>query len=475
MFRLAVRSVVSHPARSAVLVCGFGVGVSVMANLLGIGEVMLEQARSPALTGGGDVVIAGWTGKVPSARFILSSSLNTPALAGRAIGASPSVETPLYLVRDDRVVPVQAHGGIPSLERAIGDAETAAVETWTDVPADVAWTSPDPGDVLRAMDRFHPISGPAARASSWAEWLFFNGVAWHTRFYLTFLVGPEGESGGRVAGVRLQLDRDGQLASYTESAEIDAARLLADAPDLTIGGNRVRLEGLSYHITIDLPATDTITTDGAPQPSPPAPRVTGDLVLTAKVGQALPPLTIQGAGGWLSGYAVPVMSGTLDGTLNVAGDVISLDGGAGYHDHNWGHWEGVSWQWGQVQGDGLSFVYGRLHPPADAADSDRIPGFLGVLEPDGLIGHSMAVWIDEEDVAETGQPRRIVVRGQSPSLDLTMEIDVEDAMVTRMDPESFGGALDFYQLRASFHVTGRVGDDPVDFTALGAAETFRGR
>ena len=198
-------------------------------------------------------------------------------------------------------------------------------------------------------------------------------------------------------------------------------------------------------------------------------------MLTAKVGQALPPLTIQGAGGWLSGYAVPVMSGTLDGTLNVAGDVISLDGGAGYHDHNWGHWEGVSWQWGQVQGDGLSFVYGRLHPPADAADSDRIPGFLGVLGPDGLIGHSMAVWIDEEDVAETGQPRRIVVRGQSPSLDLTMEIDVEDAMVTRMDPESFGGALDFYQLRASFHVTGRVGDDPVDFTALGAAETFRGR
>ena len=56
-----------------------------------------------------------------------------------------------------------------------------------------------------------------------------------------------------------------------------------------------------------------------------------------------------------------------------------------------------------------------------------------------------------------------------------MEIDVEDAMVTRMDPESFGGTLDFYQLRASFHVTGRVGDDSVDFPALGAAETFRGR
>ena len=59
MFWLALRSLLAHPARSAVLAGGFGLGVSVMANLLGIGEVMLEQARSPALAGGGDVVVAG--------------------------------------------------------------------------------------------------------------------------------------------------------------------------------------------------------------------------------------------------------------------------------------------------------------------------------------------------------------------------------------------------------------------------------
>ena len=53
-----------------------------------------------------------------------------------------------------------------------------------------------------------------------------------------------------------------------------------------------------------------------------------------------------------------------------------FDGGTGYHDHNWGFWQGVSWQWGQVQGEGLSFVYGRVYPPADAADPSRIPAFL---------------------------------------------------------------------------------------------------
>ena len=53
---LALRSLLSRPVRSAVLAGGFGLGVSVMAALLGIGGVILEQARAPQLLGGGDVV-----------------------------------------------------------------------------------------------------------------------------------------------------------------------------------------------------------------------------------------------------------------------------------------------------------------------------------------------------------------------------------------------------------------------------------
>ena len=169
------------------------------------------------------------------------------------------------------------------------------------------------------------------------------------------------------------------------------------------------------------------------------------------------------------------MSGTLGGTLNVAGEVVSLERGTGYHDHNWGYWEGVSWQWGQVQGGGLSFVYGRISPPADAADADRIPGFLAVLGPDGPLGHATNVSIEETDATATGQPRRIVVQAQSRSLDLTMELDIEDVLVSRMDSGPFPSALDFYQLRAIYHVVGRAGDRSVDFTSPGTAETFRGR
>ena len=56
-----------------------------------------------------------------------------------------------------------------------------------------------------------------------------------------------------------------------------------------------------------------------------------------------------------------------------------------------------------------------------------------------------------------------------------MEARVEDVVRTRVGgaaPASAGGR-DFLQLRASYRVIGRIGDEAVDFSALGAAETFR--
>jgi len=302
-----------------------------------------------------------------------------------------------------------------------------------------------------------------ARAASWAEWLYFNGHTGDSGFYLTFLAGPELPSGRRRVGVRLQFDRGGRMTSYSDSAEVDGDELLAAAPNLTVGKNRVRLVGREYHVTIDLPAEDG-----------PA-RAAGELVIGATPGRSLPPLVIRGAAGWVSGYVVPVMSGTLQGAIQVDRDRIGFDGGSGYHDHNWGFWEGVSWQWGQVQGNGLSFVYGRVHPPADAADASRVPAFLMALGPDGPLGYATDVTIDETNRAGTDSPERIVVRGRSDSVQLTLDMEIAQTTVTRPRAGSLGASLDFLQLRAQYHVSGRVGDTPFDFRAPGSAETFRGR
>jgi hypothetical protein len=189
----------------------------------------------------------------------------------------------------------------------------------------------------------------------------------------------------------------------------------------------------------------------------------------------LPPLTIHGAGGWLSGYAVPVMSGRLTGALLVDNTSIVFADGSGYHDHNWGFWKDVSWRWGQVHHGDLSFVYGRIHPPADAADAERIPGFLAAIGPNEPVGYTANVSIEETNDPSTGHPRIITVTGRSSSLDISMQLAVEEAIVTKRGGGLFDREMDFLQLRAHYRVRGRAGDRPIDFTALGAAETFRGR
>jgi hypothetical protein len=460
---LALRSLLSQPIRATVLACGFGLGIGAMTGLMGIGEVIVEQSRSPALRGGGDVVIYGTSGAVSSARFLMASLFATPVLEDRARVVSPASTATLYWLDEGaKPDPVQVTGGIPSLERALGDAETAGVEAWVDRAGDEAWTEPDPGEVLRAMDRFHAIPPVPQRAATWAEWLYFNGRGpAGEAFYLTFLTGPAAGEGGREAGVRLQLKWGGAVTAYFDHAVVDGESLLRDAPDLTIGSSSVRLVGLDYHLHLELPAEEG---SGS---------LVGDLVLRGVPGRSLPPLQVRGAGGWISGYVVPVTQGELAGELRAGRDVVSFDGGTGYHDHNWGFWGGVTWQWGQVALGDLSLVYGRIRPPADAFDPERLPGFLVVLGPDGLLGQSSNV-----DIAQTrehaGPPSAIRVAARSRGLVVDLELEVQDAVQSRFErgPLGDGAGLVFYQMRALYRVSGTVGTRRIEFTAPGSAETF---
>jgi hypothetical protein len=455
--RLALRSLTAHPVRSAVLAAGFGVGVAVMAILLGVAEVVLSQAQSPALVGGGDVVIH-MEPTVP-AHMVMAGTLQSNQLRQRIRAAAPAHNAALFLVHDDHsTVRVDARGGIPSLEQMMDDPEVAGRTDWRDTPDDVSWTQSSPETVLRQIDRFHPVPDAPDWQDSWAEWLYFNGRAHDARFYLTFMVGPKKADGSRAAGVRLQMDRGGRVENFTSAAtltEPDVQR----APELSIGGNRITLDGLRYVIDVNLAGEA-------------GRRARGHLSIEAAPGRLVPPIEIGGARGWRTGYVVPVMSGVLAGSVDIAGETVSFDGGAGYHDHNWGFWRGVSWQWGQAQQGDVSLIYGRVRPPADAADPERIPGFIGALGPDGPLGYATNVTIDETNDAQ-GKPRTIAVSGRSRLLDVHLKFDVGSTVTTRTAQGPFTASLNFLQMRGQYTVTGHAGDRALDFTAAGSAETFR--
>ena len=456
--RLALRSLTAHPVRSAVLAAGFGVGVAVMAILLGVAAIVLQQAQSPALVGGGDVLIR-LSESVP-ARMMLAGTLQSRTLQPRLAVASPFHTGSLYLFHDGQATRVDARGGIPSLERSLGDPETSQVAEWRDTSADTTWTSTSASAVLRQIDRFHPVPDVPRWQSSWAEWLYFNGRSQDARFYLTFMVGPPTTGGRRDAGVRLQLERNGRMENYRAAAQITDADALR-APDLTIGENHVRLNDLTYTIHLDLTSAD-------------GERVRADLRLTASPGKLVPPIEISGTNGWRTGYVVPVMEGTLDGTLDTGGSAVSMRGGTGYHDHNWGFWEGVSWQWGQGQSGELSLLYGRVFAPPEAADPGRIPGFVGILGPDGPLGYATDVRINEQN-DRAGRPTRISITGRSASLDVTAHFDVAAAVTTPSQQGPLANRIDFLQLRGNYTVNGTAGDRAIQFTAPGAAEAFRGK
>jgi hypothetical protein len=455
--RLALRSLTAHPIRSAVLAAGFGVGVAVMAILLGIAGIVLEQAQSPALVGGGDVNIR-LSPAVPP-QLVLSGTLQSDAIRPRVRAAAASHTTDLFLLHDGKTIQVAARGGIPSVERELGDPEITGMEVWRDTSEDAAWTRQTPEAVLRQIDRFHGVPDVPEWSDSWAEWLYFNGRSADARFYLTFMVGPRTASGNRGASVRLQIERNGKTESYVTGQEV-TDQDLARTPDLTVGTSSVRLDGLVYRIHLDL-------TDASGR------RATGDISIKASAGRLVPPVEITGARGWRTGYVVPVMAGALDGALTVAGEQVSFADGTGYHDHNWGFWKGVSWQWGQAQQGELSLIYGRVFPPPEAADPERIPGFVGALGPDGPLGYSTDVRITETN-DDKGQPRSIELRTRSASLTLDLRFDVASIVTSRMQG-ALGGSMNFLQMRGQYTVSGRAGSRDLAFTAPGAAETFRGQ
>lgn len=495
--RLAFAHLAHRPWRSALLFGGFGLGVGVMIVLLSIGEAMMAQARDERLVGGGAVTVlpegvdvemlktggvGGMWFSIPNARFVHRQLLTAPRLASSVQAAAPQItEKLVYLRLGDRTLPLRAMGEIPSQSMAAGAVPPLAEGAWVNQDADRAWLTPTSAERLHQMDRLHhvPATVPADLRSSWAEWHYANVISddGTQRLFVTLmLVGdvPNGPWGAQVLISRADAGR----APQRWSRRVPAVRVQFDTAhaDLAVDGDFVRVrEDGAYEIRAHADAEAG------------GPPVDVSLVLTPAPRQYFPGADLGGAG-FVSGYAVPVLRGAATGAVCAGRACWRFTNAQGYHDHNWGTWRSVNWEWGASRAGAFTFLYGRVQQTDGAAAS--APVFFYLVDSLGfrtLFRPQTVEWTDDRSLRVAGGTLRVPSRGRLVDIrgadTLVVDLFVDDiaANDTRRGLMERGEAQAarqlakpwFLQLMGRARLSGRVDGVPLFGEGRGFFETYR--
>ena len=519
--QLALRNITYRPWRSVLLFFGFGVGVAVMIVLLSIGEALLSQARNERLIGGGSVTvlpegldvevmktggIGGLFFSIDHASFVYRQLLASPRFAKDIPAVAPQIEGRLLYARalDGKEYPVYVSGEIPSATRAVGAAPEIIAGNWDDDDGDRRWIAPTMAELRHEIDHFHIPSDSVENRETWAEWHYFNvlsqgGKRWA---FISFIVGGDvtGEKWGGQLGITLR-----QQASGTGDQEPGTGNQVPgtrhQAPGTTrrfaetLNRSRVRFSTTDAnlvfgesHVTV-LPDGDYEVRAAAREEGG-----AGRIELNLRIHPAhyaYFPGVSMGSAGFVSGYTVPALRASASGTICVDGSCEQLTDVQAYHDHNWGVWRGVTWEWGASRAGQYTFLYGRVHPPDSAASIPPLLvylidslGFRAVFRPKAIsYEDGRTVRVGSTTLRVPSHATFSDVRGEDT---LRVDIDVEDAIATdtrpragaregeRGDPLFSERARTFFiQMKGKARISGRLDGAPLTGTGTGFFETYR--
>ena len=501
---LAWRSVASRPLRALLLCGGFGVGVGVMIVLLAVGEAMVRQASQERLVGGGtitvlpegidiEVLTTGGLGglffSVPNARFVHRQVLNAPRLSDVVTVAAPQLEGKLlYVTTADGVEhPVRASGEIPSATRTLGALPTVAAGAWEDDEGDRRWMTPTPAELRHDIDHFHLPTPGMANRNSWGEWHYFNVISPDANrwAFVSFIVGGDvtGDQWGGQVLVTLH-ERGRAPRRFSRTIPKERVRFSTRDANLTIGNDSVRvLPDGRYAVRADVRGEGT----GTP--------LTLDMVLSPAPRVDFPGATLV-SGDFTSGYAVPALRADATGSLCVARVCEQFDGAQAYHDHNWGGWRGVTWEWGSARAGAYTLLYGRVTPEDSASATGsataggNAPLFVYVTDAQGFLALFRPRVIRYNDARAVQTANGVLkvpataelydVRG-SDTLRLTLTVDDAVATDTRIglvergDSESARALQQpwFVQMAGEARLEGRVRGRVLSGRGRGFFETYR--
>ena len=498
--QLAFRNITYRPWRSVLLFFGFGVGVAVMIVLLSIGEALLSQARNEKLVGGGTITvlpegldvevmktggIGGLFFSIDHASFLYRQVLASPRYVNEIAAVAPQIEGRLLYVRapDGQEYAVHATGEIPNATRAVG-AEAEIVEgKWENDDGDKRWVSPTPLVLRNEIDHFHLPSDSIANRDTWAEWHYFNvlsqgGKRWA---FISFIVGGDvtGTKWGGKLGITLR-EQSGATRRFGTVLDRSQVRFSTTDANLVFGDSRVTV----------LPDGDYEVRASARAENGTSGRISINLRVHPAPYAYFPGVSM-GSGGFVSGYTVPALRASASGTLCVDAACEQLTDAQSYHDHNWGVWRGVTWEWGASRAGQYTFLYGRVYPGDTTASIPPVLvylvdslGFRAVFRPK-IISYEDGRAIRIGSVV-LKVPSRATFEDARGDDTLRVDIDVEDAIATDTRPSKNsrdnerGDPLGsektkpyFIQMKGTARISGRLDGQPLSGTGAGFFETYR--
>jgi hypothetical protein len=490
--QLAFRNMTYRPWRSVLLFFGYGVGVAVMIVLLSVGEAMLSQARNEKLVGGGTITvlpegldvevmktggIGGLFFSIDHASFLYRQLFASPRFRSEISAVAPQIEGRLLYVRtsDGREFAVHASGEIPAATRAVGAAPEIVQGKWEDDDGDRRWVAPTLAELRNEIDHFHLPGDSLANRDTWAEWHYFNvlsgdGKRWA---FISFIVGGDVTGtkwGGRV-GITLR-EQNGATRRLGTTVDRSRVRFSTTDANLVFGDSHVAvLANGDYEVRASAGKADiSLVVHPAPY--------------------AYFPGVSMGSGDFVSGYTVPALRASASGTLCFDGKCETLTDAQSYHDHNWGVWRGVTWDWGASRAGQYAFLYGRVLTSDSTASTPPLLvylidslGFRAVFRPK-LISY------EDNRIVRSGatimrvpsQARFSDIRGDDT---LRVDISIEDAIATdtrplsgkdreRGDPLGAEKAHPYFiQMKGTARISGRIEGQPLAGAGTGFFETYR--
>jgi hypothetical protein len=493
---LALRNLVLRPWRSVFLLFGYSLGVAVMMVLLSIGEALLAQARDERLVGGGEITVlpegidvevmktgglGGLFFSIDHARFIYQQLLAAPRLSRAVAAVAPQIEGKLLYARasDGREIPILASGEIPSRTSAVGARSPLAAGEWRDDSLDRVWRDPSPAELRHAIDHFHLPPADARGDPTWAEWHYFNVLSsdrskW---VFISFIVGgavPNGQWGGQL--LVSTHEHGGASRRFVATVPPSGVRFSTSRADVAVGNSNVSvLADGRYAIRArgkEEGGTSTIDVNLVVAPAP---------------GAYFPGAALS-SGEMISGYVVPGLRADATGSICIDGHCDEYQRAQSYHDHNWGVWRGVTWEWGAARAGSYTLLYGRVQPADSTAASQPLfvyvvdsLGFRALFRPREIrYEDTRTLRVGGETIRVPGRATMVDVRGDDT---LRVDLEIEDATATdtRRAAVERGETLAgrnlakryFVQMKGMMRIAGRLSGKPISGDGAGFFETYR--